>query len=47
MQTLKTGVFDELTLFDNGTVMWYACYLLMAMFAVLLLIGLVLFVRSW
>lgn len=45
MQTLKTGVFDELTLFDNGTVMWYACYLLMAMFAVLLLIGLVLFVR--
>lgn len=45
MQTLKTGVFDELTLFDNGTAMWYVSYLLLALFAGLLVIGAVLFVR--
>lgn len=45
MQTLKTAVFDELTLFENGTVLWYVAYLLMALFAGLVLIGFVLFVR--
>lgn len=44
MQTLKTAVFDELTLFENGTVLWYVAYLLMALFAGLVLIGFVLFV---
>lgn len=45
MQTLKTAVFDELTLFENGTVLWYVAYMLMALFAGLVLIGFVLFVR--
>ena len=45
MQTLKTSVFDELTLADKGTVMWYVSYLLLVLFAGLLLIGLVLFIR--
>ncbi len=45
MQTLKTGVFDELTLFAEGTTMWYAAYLTLVAFAALLLGALALFVR--
>lgn len=45
MQTLKTGVFDELILFEDGTAMWYVSYVLLVMFAVLLLISLALFIR--
>ena len=39
MQTLSTGLFDELTLFEDGTLMWYVCYLLLAAFAGLLVLG--------
>ena len=45
MQTLKTGVFDELTLFEKGAGMWYACYGLMALFALLMAVGAALLVR--
>lgn len=45
MQTLKTGMFDELTLFQEGTFMWYFAYMAMVLFAVLLLSALVLFIR--
>lgn len=45
MQTLKTSMYDELTLFDKGEAMWYAAYLAMAVFAVLMLASLVLFIR--
>jgi len=45
MQTLKTGMFDELTLYEKGTAMWYVSYLGMVVFAVLLLTALVLFIR--
>lgn len=45
MQTIKTGMYDELTLFEKGTVGWYASYALMILFAALLLVSLVLFVR--
>lgn len=46
MQTLKTAVFDELSLFETGTPMWYVSYFLMALFAGLLVLGIVLLVRS-
>ncbi|MDY2657139.1 MAG: glycosyltransferase family 39 protein [Candidatus Limiplasma sp.] len=46
MQTFKTGVFDELTLFEKGSTMWYVAYLLMALFAALLLVELILFVHT-
>ena len=39
MQTLKTGLFDEMTLFAEGTVMWYVAYGLLLAFAALLLVG--------
>lgn len=45
MQTLKTGLFDELALFAEGTLMWYAAYLLLVGFAAFLLAALALFVR--
>ena len=45
MQTLKTGLFDELILFEEGSLLWYAAYLLLVAFAVLLLVCLALFVR--
>lgn len=45
MQTLKTGMFDEMTLFAEGTVMWYFAYMAMVVFAVLLLAALALFIR--
>jgi len=45
MQTLKTGMFDELTLFAEGTFMWYAAYLVLVLFAGMLLAALVLFIR--
>lgn len=45
MQTLKTGLYDERTLFGLGAKMWYISYLLLVLFAVLLLISLVLFLR--
>lgn len=45
MQTLKTGMFDELTLFEEGRFMWYFTYFAMVMFAVLLLVALILFIR--
>ena len=45
MQTLKTGVFDELTLFEKGTGMWYAAYGLMTLFALLLAVGAAMLVR--
>ncbi len=44
MQTFKTAVFDELTLFNNGTTMWNVAYLLMVLFVVLLAVELILFV---
>ena len=45
MQTLKTGMFDELTLYEKGTAMWYVSYLGMVLFAALLLTALVFFIR--
>lgn len=45
MQTLKTSMYDELTLFELGTPMWYVAYLAMALFAVLMVLSLVLFIR--
>lgn len=39
MQTLKTGLFDEMTLFAEGTVMWYVAYVLLMGFAALLVAG--------
>ncbi|MBP3647097.1 MAG: glycosyltransferase family 39 protein [Clostridia bacterium] len=45
MQTLKTGMFDEMTLFAEGTFMWYFAYMAMVLFAVLLLCSLVFFIR--
>lgn len=45
MQTLKTGLFDERTLFDLGTRMWYVSYLYLVLFAGLLLVSLGLFIR--
>lgn len=45
MQTLKTGMFDEMTLFEEGTVMWYVSYMAMVLFAVLLIGALILFIR--
>lgn len=45
MQTLKTGLFDERTLFEKGTVMWYVSYALLVLFAVMLLVALALFIR--
>ena len=46
MQTLKTAVFDELTLFSDGTAMWYVSYGLVMLFAVLLLAEMILFVYA-
>jgi len=46
MQTLKTGMFDEMTLFEEGTFMWYFSYMAMVLFAVLLLTAFALFI-SW
>lgn len=45
MQTLKTGVYDELTLFEKGAGMWYAAYGLMVLFALVMTVGAVLLVR--
>ena len=45
MQTLKTGVFDELTLFAEGTVMWYVAYFTMVLFVALLALSLALGIR--
>lgn len=39
MQTLKTGLFDEMTLFAEGTIWWYVGYALLMVFAVLLAAG--------
>lgn len=39
MQTFKTGLFDEMTLFAEGTLMWYVAYVLLLAFAALLVIG--------
>lgn len=44
MQTLKTGMFDEMTLFELGTPMWFFAYFTMVMFALLLLVALGLFI---
>ena len=44
MQTLVTGLFDEMTLFADGSLMWYVAYLLLAAFAGLLVVGAVGFV---
>lgn len=41
MQTLKTAMFDEKNLFQEGTWQWYAAYLLMAAFALLCVVLLV------
>ncbi len=45
MQTLKTGLYDERVLFEEGTAMWYLSYLLLVLFALLLLLSLALFIR--
>lgn len=45
MQTMKTGLFDERTLFETGSRMWYASYLWLVLFAGLLLLSLVLMIR--
>jgi len=45
MQTLKTSMFDELTLFELGTPMWYAAYFAMALFALMMLMAAILFIR--
>lgn len=45
MQTLKTGLYDERILFEEGTTMWYLSYLLLVLFALLLLLSLVFFIR--
>ena len=44
-QTLKTALFDELVLFPTGSPMWYTSYWLTALFALLMLVSAVLFVR--
>lgn len=46
MQTLSTGLFDEMTLYPDGSAMWYVSYLLLAGFAGLLAIGAVGFLMS-
>lgn len=46
MRTLASGLFDELTLFAEGTAMWYVCYVLLAAFAALLLAGLISFAQK-
>ena len=45
MQTLKTAMFDELTLFAEGTVQWYAAYFTMVLFAALLVLALAMGIR--
>ena len=45
METLKTGIFDEVVLFDEGTPIWYISYLWMVLFAVLLVVMTILFIR--
>ena len=45
MQTLKSGMFDELALFNEGTLMWYVSYMALVGFAALLLASLALFIR--
>ncbi len=39
MQTLVTGLFDEMTLYPDGSAMWYVSYMLLMAFAGLLVIG--------
>ena len=39
MQTLTTGLFDEMTLYADGSVMWYISYVLLMGFAALLVLG--------
>ena len=39
MQTLTTGLFDEMTLYPDGSVMWYVSYLLLMAFAGALVTG--------
>ena len=39
MRTLASGLFDEMTLFADGSLMWYVSYLLLAAFAVVLVTG--------
>ena len=43
MQTLKTGLFDERAFFEEGSLMWYVSWLLLAAFALLLVAMLVFF----
>ena len=45
MQTLKTGLYDEMALFAEGTLLWYAAYALLVAFAGFLLVSLALFIR--
>ncbi len=45
MQTLKTAAFDELTLFEKGTHMWYVAYAYMAALLGLLVLSAVAFWR--
>ena len=44
-QTLKTALFDELTLFSNGSRMWYVSYGTAALFTVLAGVSVLLFIR--
>lgn len=39
MQTLVTGLFDEMTLYPDGSAMWYVAYMLLMIFAGTLVIG--------
>lgn len=45
MQTLKTAVFDELPMYARGTLHWNLSFAALSLFALLLLVSLVLFVR--
>ncbi|MCL1854900.1 MAG: hypothetical protein FWF86_04125, partial [Clostridia bacterium] len=44
-QTLKTALFDELSLFPTGSPMWYLCYLMAALFTLLTAASVLLFAR--
>lgn len=39
MQTLTTGLFDEMTLYPDGSAMWYISYMLLMAFAGTLVVG--------
>ena len=44
MQTFTTGLFDEITLYPDGSLMWYVSYMLFMSFVLLLVLGAIGFV---